>query len=40
MFETILGIVLPVVKDLLWTACGALLAYAINKIQSHFSNVF
>jgi hypothetical protein len=40
MFEAILGSVLPIVKDLVWTACGALLAYAINKIQSRFSNVF
>jgi hypothetical protein len=40
MFEAIFSFVLPIVKDLLWTACGALLAYAINKIQSHFSNGF
>jgi hypothetical protein len=37
MFEAILGIVLPVVKDLLWTACGALLAYMVNKLTNQFS---
>jgi hypothetical protein len=40
MFEAILGSILPIVKDLLWTACGALLAYVINRIQSHFGNDF
>jgi hypothetical protein len=36
MFETIASVVLPVLKDILWAACAALLAYALNKIQSHF----
>ncbi len=36
MFEAILSSVLPVLKDLLWTAAAALLAYALNKIQSQF----
>jgi hypothetical protein len=33
MFETIASIVLPVLKDILWTAAAALLAYALNKLQ-------
>jgi hypothetical protein len=33
MFESILGIVLPVVKDLLWAAAGMALTYLINKVQ-------
>jgi len=37
MFEAILFYVLPVLKDLLWTAAAALLAYTINKVQSHFN---
>jgi hypothetical protein len=36
MFEAILSSVLPIFKDLLWTAAAALLAYALNKIQSQF----
>jgi len=39
MFEAILGAVIPVLKDLLWTAAAALLAYALNKLQSHFQNI-
>jgi hypothetical protein len=39
MFEAILGAVIPVFKDLLWTAAAALLAYALNKLQSHFQNI-
>lgn len=39
MFEAILGVVIPVLKDLLWTAAAALLAYALNKLQSHFQNI-
>lgn len=37
MFESLFAAVLPVLKDILWTVAGALLAYAINKVQSHFS---
>jgi hypothetical protein len=33
MFESILGIVLPIVKDLLWAAVGMALTYLINKVQ-------
>jgi hypothetical protein len=33
MFETIASFVLPVLKDILWTAAAALLAYALNKLQ-------
>jgi hypothetical protein len=36
MFEAIASLVLPVLKDILWAACAALLAYALNKLQSHF----
>ena len=36
MFEAILSSVLPVFKDLLWTAAAALLAFTLNKLQSHF----
>jgi len=36
MFEAILSSVLPVLKDLLWTAAAALLAFTLNKLQSHF----
>ena len=39
MFETILSYVLPVLKDLLWTAAAALLAYALNKLQFQFQNI-
>jgi hypothetical protein len=39
MFESILGIVLPVVKDLLWAAAGMALTYLINKIQSNFQHI-
>jgi uncharacterized protein (DUF2267 family) len=39
MFESILAAVLPVIKDLLWTAAAALLAYALNKLQSHFQHI-
>jgi hypothetical protein len=33
MFESILGIVLPVIKDLLWAAAGMALTYLITKVQ-------
>jgi hypothetical protein len=39
MFETLISSVLPVLKDLLWTAAAALLAYTLNKIQSHFQHI-
>jgi hypothetical protein len=39
MFESILGIVLPVIKDLLWAAAGMALTYLINKIQSNFQHI-
>jgi hypothetical protein len=38
MFEFLLSAVLPVFKDILWTAAAALLAYALNKLQTHFNN--
>jgi hypothetical protein len=37
MFEFIISVFVPVIKDLLWAACGALLAYALNKVQSCFN---
>jgi len=37
MFESILSAVLPVVKDILWAACGAVLSYVINKLYSQFN---
>jgi hypothetical protein len=39
MFESLIGTLLPVLKDLLWTAAAALLAYTLNKIQSHFNTI-
>jgi hypothetical protein len=39
MFETIFSAVLPVLKDLLWTAAAALLAYSLNKLQSQFQSI-
>lgn len=36
MFEALFSSVLPILKDLLWTAAAALLAYTLNKIQSQF----
>jgi hypothetical protein len=39
MFESLLGAVLPFFKDLLWTAAAALLAYTLNKVQSHFNTI-
>jgi hypothetical protein len=39
MFESILGIVIPVVKDLLWAAAGMLLTYVLNKLQSQFNTI-
>ena len=37
MFETLLGIVIPVLKDILWAACGAMMAYLMNKLTNHFA---
>jgi len=39
MFETIFSAVLPVLKDLLWTAAAALLAYSRNKLQSQCQSI-
>lgn len=36
MFEAILSAVIPIAKDLLWTACAALLAYMVNKLSKQF----
>lgn len=36
MFEAILGAVLPMLKEILWAACGAMLAYALNKLTNQF----
>jgi len=36
MFDFILSTITSVIHDLLWTAAAALLAYTLNKIQSHF----
>jgi len=39
MFESLFAAVLPVMKDILWTAAAALLAYALNKLQTKFQNI-
>jgi len=39
MFESILGAIIPVLKDLLWAAAGMLLSYCINKVQSNFHTI-
>jgi len=39
MFEAFASVVLPVFKDILWTAAAALLAFALNKLQSKFQNI-
>jgi hypothetical protein len=36
MLEAFFGIVVPVLKDILWAACGAMLAYAMNKLNEYF----
>jgi hypothetical protein len=38
MFETILATALPILRDLLLTAAAGLLAYAMNRIQSHVTS--
>jgi len=37
MFEAIFSSVFPLLKDLLWTAAAALLAYTLNKLQLQFN---
>jgi hypothetical protein len=37
MFESFVSIVLPIVKDFVWAAAAALLAYALNKLQAKFA---
>jgi hypothetical protein len=37
MFESLFAAVLPVLKDILWAAAGALVTYALNKFQSQFN---
>jgi len=39
MFEAIASAVFPVLKDILWTAAAALLAYALNKLQFKLQNI-
>jgi len=39
MFEAFASVVFPVLKDILWTAAAALLAYALNKFQSKLQNI-
>jgi hypothetical protein len=39
MFESILAAALPIIQDILWTACAALLAYVLNKVQSNIQNI-
>jgi hypothetical protein len=39
MFDFIVSAVLPIVQDILWTACAALLAYVLNKVQSNIQNI-
>jgi hypothetical protein len=36
MFETFLSFVLPVAKEILWAAAGALLTYSFNTLQTYF----
>jgi hypothetical protein len=36
MFDFILSSVTSVLRDFLWTAAAALLAFTLNTIQSHF----
>lgn len=36
MLEAFFGIVVPVLKDILWAACGVMLAYAMNKLNEYF----
>jgi len=36
MFDFIFSSITSVLHDLLWTAAAALLAFTLNKIQSHF----
>jgi hypothetical protein len=37
MFEFICAAVLPVIKDLLWAAAGALLTYCMNKLTNSWA---
>jgi hypothetical protein len=37
MIESILGFVLPTIRELLWTACAAMLAYMVNKLTNQFN---
>jgi hypothetical protein len=39
MFESLFSFVIPFVKEVLMTAAAALLAYALNKVQSHFQSI-
>ena len=36
MLEALASFFLPVAKEILLTAAGALLAYTFNKLQAHF----
>ena len=37
MFESIFNFVFPTIRDLLWTACAAMLAYMVNKLTHQFA---
>jgi hypothetical protein len=39
MFESLFSFVIPFVKEIVVTAAAALLAYALNKVQSYFQTV-
>jgi hypothetical protein len=36
MLEAIFGVVFPMLKEVLWAACGAMMAYALNKFVNQF----
>jgi hypothetical protein len=37
MLESIFVFILPTIRDLLWTACAAMLAYMVNKLTNQFN---
>jgi len=37
MLEAIFSAVLPVLTEIFWTACAAMLAYAMNKLTNQFA---
>ena len=37
MFDLLVSTVLPIVKELIWTACTVMLAYVLNKVSKQFN---